>query len=86
MNFEIQDKIILLCKHGSHAYGLDTPESDLDLRGIAIELIEFVVGFAHSFEQTENVKYPGFESSNDCTVFGLRKFAKLAADALLLAF
>lgn len=81
MNFEVKNRIILLCKHGSHAYGLNTPESDLDLRGICIEPIEFVVGFARNFEQTENVKYPGYESSNDCTVFGLRKFAKLAADA-----
>lgn len=79
--FNIQDRTILLCKHGSHAYGLSTPESDLDLRGVCIEPIEYIVGFANSFEQAENVKYPGYEDSNDCTIFSLLKFAKLAADA-----
>lgn len=83
MNFQdkIQERTILLCKHGSHCYGLETPESDLDLRGVLIEPIEFVISFSKNFEQTENVKFKGFEDSNDCTIFGLRKFAKLAADA-----
>lgn len=81
MNFDVAKNTALMCIHGSHAYGLNTPESDLDLRGVCIEPQEFVVSYCHNFEQSENVKFEGFEDSKDCTVFGLRKFAKLAADA-----
>jgi predicted nucleotidyltransferase len=35
MNFNVTENTILLVKHGSHAYGLNTPESDLDVKGSA---------------------------------------------------
>ncbi len=81
MNFDVAAHTVLLCRHGSHAYGLETPESDLDLRGICIEPPEFVISFCKNFEQSENVKFNGYEESKDCTIFGLRKFLNLAANA-----
>lgn len=81
LNFDVAKNTALLCIHGSHAYGLNTPESDLDLRGVCIEPQEFVISYHNNFEQSENVKFDGYEESKDCTIFGLRKFARLAADA-----
>ena len=72
----LESRIMLVTEAGSHAYGLATPASDLDLRGIALEPIEYVVGFAQKFEQftkhTEEV---------DMVVYGLTKFCALAAQA-----
>lgn len=79
--FDIQKNTILLVRHGSHAYGLNTAESDEDLRGICIEPIDYIISFIKSFEQSENVKYPGYEAINDCTVFGLRKSVNLMTTA-----
>lgn len=64
---------ILLVKHGSHAYGLNTPESDLDVKGVAIPPREYFFGFLKKFEQAE-FKPP------DTTIFDIRKFFQLAAD------
>jgi len=63
---------IFLCVHGSNAYGSNTEESDIDLRGIAIPPKDYFFGFVKNFEQAT------FES-NDITIFGLRKFFQLAA-------
>lgn len=65
---------IYLCRHGSQAYGTNTPDSDLDLRGICVPPREYFLGYIHRFEQVV-LKEP-----NDLTIFGLHKFAKLAAD------
>lgn len=70
---------ILSVLHGSHAYGLNTPESDEDIRGITVEPIEQFVSYYNNFEQIQQHQHDGFEV--DLTLFGLKKFAKLAADA-----
>lgn len=56
---------------GSTAYGLNTPTSDIDKKGVAIPDIKHVLGL-HPFEQHEIGK--------DYTIFSLHKFIKLAAD------
>lgn len=66
-------RTIYITRHGSHAYGLNTPESDLDLRGIAIPPKEYFLGFLKRFEQAES-KDP------DLTIHDIRKFFALAAD------
>jgi len=63
---------IFLCVHGSHAYGSNTPESDIDIRGIAIPPRDYMLGFTKNFEQA-TFKF------NDITIFGLKKFFQLAA-------
>ncbi len=66
-------RTLFLTRHGSHAYGLATPESDLDLKGFAVPPRPYYYGFAQRFEQAE-VREP------DAVVYELRKFVKLAAE------
>lgn len=63
---------IFICVHGSNAYGCNTPESDIDIRGIAIPPKDYLFGFTKNFEQATF-------KSNDVTIFGLKKFFQLAA-------
>ena len=37
---KIKGKLIYLSQYGSHLYGLDTPESDLDFRGVYIPMVD----------------------------------------------
>jgi predicted nucleotidyltransferase len=87
-----EDKTLLMMGlSGSHAYGLSTPESDYDYRGIAVGSKERY--FANKpFEQLEGwTQYPedalealralGVDTSEpDVTVFELLKFIKLLQD------
>jgi len=58
---------------GSHAYGLNTPDSDKDYRGILIPPREYYFSPFKSIEQ--------YESKNpDRTIFELKKFVRLATD------
>lgn len=67
---------ILLTLTGSHAYGLAIEGSDYDWRGVAIPPREYFTGFLHRFEQSDR----GF-TEIDCSIFDIRKFFALAADA-----
>lgn len=69
----LKENTILLTKHGSHAYGLNTLTSDLDIKGIAIPPREYFLGFLHRFEQAES-KNP------DLVIYDIRKFCTLASD------
>ncbi len=53
MEFNLSNRTILLVLHGSHAYGMARPESDVDLRGIAIPPAEYFHGYLRQFEQSE---------------------------------
>ena len=72
----LQRNTIMLTLTGSHAYGLATETSDYDWRGIAIPPKEYFTGFLQHFEQADR----GFENT-DCSIFDIRKFCALAADA-----
>ena len=39
----IRGKLVYLSQYGSHLYGLDTPSSDLDFRGIYIPSINDII-------------------------------------------
>lgn len=69
----LQDATILLVTHGSHAYGLSTPTSDLDIKGVCIPPPAYFHGFLKRFEQAE-AKEP------DLVIYEVRKFFGLAAD------
>lgn len=70
----LPERTILLVTHGSHAYGMATPTSDLDIKGVAIPPRAYFTGFLQSFEQAE-VRDPV-----DMVIYDVRKFFKLAAD------
>lgn len=71
----LPERTLYVTRHGSHAYGTSLPTSDLDLRGICIPPKEYYFGFLNTFEQMVQ-NHPV-----DLTVFELRKFFRLAADA-----
>jgi predicted nucleotidyltransferase len=78
MHFNVDERTILLVRHGSHAYGLSTPESDEDFKGVCIKPKECYFGFTQRFEQHEHM---GSKSDGiDKVVYSLDKFASLAAD------
>lgn len=71
----MQDRTVLLVRHGSHAYGTNTVTSDEDFKGVAIPPSKYFHGFQHVFEQAE-LKAP----DPDVVIYDIRKFFKLAAD------
>src|SRR5579883_1842183 len=70
----LRERTIYLSRHGSHAYGTSGPNSDLDLRGVAIPPREYLHGYLRRFEQAEQKGDP------DLVIFALSKFLGLAAD------
>ena len=69
-NKNLADNIIYLTLSGSIGYGTNLENSDIDLRGIAIERKENMYGF-QSFEQFE-------DTVTDTVIYGLKKFVSLA--------
>lgn len=65
--------LIFLTLGGSWAYGTNTPQSDVDLRGIMFEPVESILGLSN-FEQME--KHDS-EKDIDCVIYGLRKMCHL---------
>lgn len=65
--------IILLTIAGSVSYGTDVPTSDLDIRGISLELKEDIFGLSH-FEHYE-------DRQTDTVVYGLKKFVRLCLNS-----
>lgn len=64
---------IFLTMHGSHAYGLNTESSDVDMAGICIPTKDHVLGFLNSLEQIQFDKPDG-------QIYSIIKFFRLAAD------
>ena len=65
-------KVIFETLAGSHLYGTNTPESDVDIRGVFIPPKPYFLGFQHIEQQ--NV------GGDDTVYFEIRKFLKLAVD------
>jgi len=76
MSFDVEKRTILMVRHGSRAYGLNTPTSDLDVKGICVEPREYHLGFMYVFEQHESKN-----DKEDKVIYSLKKFARLAADS-----
>ena len=70
----IKDRTLFLTVHGSHAYGLNTETSDIDVKGFLVAPKSTYLGFSKTFEQIEG------KDPYDMVVYELRKFFKLAAE------
>lgn len=68
-NEHLGKNIILLGLGGSHAYGTNVPGSDVDIRGIALNSKEEILGSAN-FEQVVN-------EATDTTIYSIRKIISL---------
>jgi predicted nucleotidyltransferase len=71
----LEERTIYVTKHGSTAYGTSTPESDLDVRGIAIAPMRYYTGFVDNFAQATMTE------PCDVVIFDIRKFFFLAVEA-----
>jgi predicted nucleotidyltransferase len=70
----LEKSTILLVRHGSHAYGTNTPTSDVDIKGVAIPPKQYLFGFTDHFDQADK----GFDS--DAAIYNIRKFFELATN------
>jgi predicted nucleotidyltransferase len=94
MEFDVFDHTEYLVIAGSHAYGMATETSDLDVRGWCIPPVDYFRSFHKNFEQTElkitprdlrwlpkdyKKIYNSSEDPADVVIYDIRKFFKLAA-------
>lgn len=68
-NRYLSNNIILLTLGGSHAYGIDKEDSDLDIRGVALNQKEEIL-LGADFEQVVNLE-------TDTTVYSINKMLQL---------
>ena len=71
---EESNQIILKCVSGSHLYGLNTPSSDVDIRGIFLNEPQDILDV--SGEKNQEIS----DDKQDTKYYSLRKFLKLAMD------
>lgn len=70
----LRGRTIYLGKAGSHAYGTNTPTSDVDLKGVCIAPRRYYLGALETFEQAE------FRQPFDGVIYDIKKFFQLAWD------
>lgn len=69
-DIHLKDRILFLSLSGSYAYGTNVEGSDIDIRGVALDRIDSLIGIDR-FEQYNDKK-------TDTTVYSLSKFVSLA--------
>ena len=68
-NERLGNRIMLLGLGGSYAYGTNNENSDIDFRGVALQMPSDLLGFTE-FEQYEDDK-------TDTVIYGFNKLVKL---------
>lgn len=64
---------LMRCVSGSHAYGMDTPESDIDIRGVFVPDRVYLLGCTKHVEQVE--------AKPDTVMYALQKYMALCRNA-----
>lgn len=72
-NKNLKNKIVFLCVAGSYSYGTNIDSSDIDIRGVALDSLENILGISSSFEQFVDIE-------TDTTIYSLSKFIKLVRE------
>ncbi|MDY7024556.1 MAG: nucleotidyltransferase domain-containing protein, partial [Cyanobacteriota bacterium] len=81
---EIENRTILIALTGSRGYGLATPTSDYDYRGVFIATKPYYLGLGKieqedkGWENNTSEKFPYL--AKDTCIYELRKFLKLSVD------
>ena len=68
-NEQLKDRLILLALGGSHAYGTNNEDSDIDIRGCAQERVSDLIGFS-KFEQF-------IDDKTDTVIYSFNKLIRL---------
>lgn len=71
-NEHLKDKMLFVTFGGSHAYGTNTPESDIDVRGCAFQSRSDLLGLSN-FEQV-------IDNATDTTIYGFNKLIQLLSN------
>lgn len=74
----LADELIMLCRTGSHAYGTNTEDSDLDYKGIVIPPASYFLGL-DSFEGYDKSGGKSFKNTSedvDVTLTHINKFVR----------
>ncbi|MFZ2955914.1 MAG: nucleotidyltransferase domain-containing protein [Candidatus Ozemobacteraceae bacterium] len=72
MSADDKECVLFEVVHGSQAFGLSGPDSDVDLKGVIVGPLSWYSGFLDAPEQ--------IQLSKDHTRYDIRKFFRLAAD------
>lgn len=93
MEFPLDTHTAFVALAGSWAYGTNTPESDVDIRGFCVPPERYRLGFLHTFEQCDSPqemevfrpslpdRVSDISGPIDGVIYDVRKFIKLAAEA-----
>lgn len=73
-----EQNCILKVYGGSIAYGLNSEDSDVDIRGVCVAPIDFYLGL-HRFENQETTRIREDGKAEDVVIYNLNKFIDLAA-------
>lgn len=77
----IFDRLILVVRAGSMAYGTNIATSDVDVRGVFVPTCSSLFGFRNKVDQVDSDFVDATDSKLDCAIFDVRKFAALAAES-----
>lgn len=72
------ENTILMVRGGSYAYGLNTPDSDEDWRGVALPPAEWLIGFPPRNQAQQTVEH---KTDGDVVIHTVAKFCALALKA-----